>query len=339
MLKLKNIVFLPFGVLALAAFFMAPGDEGLGGRAYESLPVPENGRVLGVQEDAAVPTADDDALAAAELPPMEPQVDKRDFAPLKKEGVAEPKASGGIAIVDEKSGKLLFGRDADGQRPIASITKLATALVLVDRDPDWDSYYEIKAEDRLEGGRVYVKTGERVRLKDLLYAGLVASDNTAMQALVSASGLDYLDFVSAMNRKAEDLGLKSTKFVDPAGLSTRNISTAREVTGLIRAAASNGIIRDCLLKQKYVFKTEAGVSKTINSTDLLLDDFDGTGISILGGKTGYTAAAGYCFTAMFEGPDRKRVLTAVLGQSAIGERFSETKRLVNWAFGAYEWRN
>jgi D-alanyl-D-alanine endopeptidase (penicillin-binding protein 7) len=267
-----------------------------------------------------------------------PLVEERNSKPQKKAGIKELDLSwGSVLAYDINSQEKLYAREADKQRPIASISKLATALVLLDQDMDWESVYEMKASDRVEGGRIYVYENEKIKLKDLLYTSLLASDNTATKALVSASGLSYEDFVKAMNAKAESLGLVKTKFVDPIGLSSLNVSTAFELAKLAEVATANGVIRDCLLKDKYIYQTEAGVSKTIKSTNILLDNFQTGRVKILGGKTGYTAAAGYCFVALFEGDMNNKVITVVLGSENHNSRFTNTERLANWVYGAYEW--
>jgi D-alanyl-D-alanine carboxypeptidase (penicillin-binding protein 5/6) len=110
------------------------------------------------------------------------------------------------------------------------------------------------------------------------------------------------------------------------------------VAKLIQAAVANAIIRECLLKENYSYKTLGGASKNIRSTDLLLDDFNESPYSLLGGKTGYTILAGYCFTGVFENEDKDRIVTVVLGGDTMTSRFSETKTLVDWSFQNYEWR-
>jgi serine-type D-Ala-D-Ala endopeptidase (penicillin-binding protein 7) len=339
MLKLKNSILFIF-VIASAIYIFTSDKGGIALSDAEKYLVEEKGKVLGVsEEEVGLPVALTETVRV-DLGMIAPLVDKSEHKPIKKEGVADISnlSWGSIVAYDLGSREMLFERDAEKQKSIASITKLATALVLMDLKLDWDSVYRMQKSDRIEGGRIYVYDNEEIVLRDLLYTGLVASDNTAMRALVSASGLAYQDFIAAMNEKAAVLGLAKTKFVDPVGISSLNVSTALEVAKLAEAAMQNGIIRDCLLKEKHVFKTVGGVSKTVKNTNILLDNFRDRRVAILGGKTGYTGAAGYCFTAMFVGEDNNKIVTVVLGSESHNSRFNDTERLANWIYSSFEWR-
>ncbi len=120
------------------------------------------------------------------------------------------------AVLDGSGRFFLFAKNADEIQPIASITKLMTALVFLEHNPGWEVIYEITAADRVEGGRLNLFPGDQVTLKDLFYTALVASDNGAALALTRASNLGEERFIIAMNEKAAALGLKATHFVDPA---------------------------------------------------------------------------------------------------------------------------
>ncbi len=337
MLKFKNFILLFFGIAITTSFLLAHVDR-LTSSSEKDIVSDEQGRVLGVSEDNEDAPKVRNYLAMDALDKIVPIVNKGNSKPLKKESVKDPTLSWGSMIAyDVNSGEVLYDRESNKERSIASISKLATALVLVDMDLDWESVYEIKNSDRINGGRVYVYPGEKIILKDLLYVSLVASANTATRSLVSASGLSYDEFVVAMNKKAEDLGLTNTKFVDPIGLSSLNVSTALEIAKLAKAVTKNGIIRDCLLREKYVFSPVGASSKTVRSTDILLDNFQDGKFGILGGKTGFTGAAGYCFVGMFDGLNNNKVITVVLGARSHSARFTDTEKLANWVYNSYEW--
>jgi D-alanyl-D-alanine carboxypeptidase len=337
MLRSKNFILLFFGI-AITAGFLFSYTHHLASSS-DDVVLKETGKVLGVSEQNEDIPKVKNYLALDELEEIIPIIDKSNFIPFKKEGAKDPVLSwGSIVAVDVNSGEILYGREENQERSIASITKLATALVLMDLDIDWDSIYEIQHTDRIDGGRIYIYQGEKIKLKDLLYVSLVASANTATRSLVSASGLSYDEFVTAMNEKAKDLGLSKTHFVDPIGISSLNVSTAREISKLAQSAIQNGVIRDCLLRNKYVFSPLSAGSKTVRTTNVLLDNFQNRDISILGGKTGFTGAAGYCFTGMFEGRNNNKVITVVLGSRNHSARFSDTEKLINWVYGNYEWR-
>ncbi|MBU4455106.1 serine hydrolase [Patescibacteria group bacterium] len=241
------------------------------------------------------------------------------------------------AVIDCESDAVLFGKQKDQIWPIASITKLAAALVFLEHNPGWDAIYQIKAEDKQEGGRIYLFTGEKVKVKDLFYFSLVGSDNTAAMALVRSTGLSDEEFINKMNEKARALGLNNTHFDDPVGLSAGNVSTAKETAALARAAFADKDISEASLTKAYEFETLEGRKKKINNTDALLDIFPQNGIKILGGKTGYIEASGYCFVGKFADHSGNEIISVVLGAYSYNARFVQTKEMVEWVYENYQW--
>jgi len=231
----------------------------------------------------------------------------------------------------------LLENEADVKQPIASITKLMTALVFIKTNPRWEEIYQIKSEDHVEGGRLNLFLGDSVTIRSLFYTSLVASDNGATLALVHASGLSETEFVARMNLMAQQLGLRQTKFIDPVGLSDGNISTAREVARLAVAAFERPEIREATLKKTHVFTTLEGREKKIESTDNLLFNSKDNGRKILGGKTGYTPLAGYCFVGLFSDASGRELISVVLNSQDKNERFVDSRRLADWIFDNYLW--
>lgn len=242
------------------------------------------------------------------------------------------------AVLAANDRYFLFTFRADEAQPIASITKLMTALVFLDNNPGWDKIYRITPADKVEGGRLNLFPGDEVKLKDLLYTALVASDNGATLALVHATGLSPQEFVAKMNAKAAELGLHQTSFEDPIGLSDNNVSTAREVALLAQAALKREEIRQATIKREYAFKTEGGLEKKIESTDNLLYDSGQDSLQVLGGKTGYTDKAGYCFVGRLRGANGQEVISVILNSAGKNDRFKESKGLANWVFENYIWK-
>lgn len=230
-----------------------------------------------------------------------------------------------------------YAKKADEIQPIASITKLMTALVFLDHNPGWEEVYTITKEDSIEGGRLNLFLGEKVKIKDILATSLISSDNGATLALVSASGLSREEFVLKMNVKASALGLKQTKFFDPTGLDDANVSTAREVALLAKEALLRPEIEELVGLKEYNFTTENGREKKIESTNYLLFDTAENDFSVLGAKTGYTDRAGYCFVGRFADKDGREVISVVLNSTGLNERFRESKKLINWVFANYRW--
>lgn len=245
-------------------------------------------------------------------------------------------SSNGVAI-DPRSDKILFDKYSDKQWSIASITKLMTALVFLDTDPDWEEIYKISVYDKREGGIMYLFTGDEVKIKDLFYSSLVASDNVATVALVHSTGLSESDFVAKMNERAKAMGLENTIFFDSTGLHNGNVSTAKEVAILAKEAFSKKEIRDATITKEYTFTTLGGRQKKIYSTDYLLDVFPNNGIRIMGGKTGYNNSAGYCFAGKFVDGKGNEIITVVLGGEEKNTRFEQTYHLANWVYKNYNW--
>ncbi|MDP2944078.1 MAG: serine hydrolase [bacterium] len=231
----------------------------------------------------------------------------------------------------------LFEENADEPQPIASITKLMTALVFLDNNPGWNKAYMITEADKVEGGRLNLFLGDEVTVKDLFYISLVASDNGATLALVHASGLSETEFVAKMNSRAEELGLEKTSFKDPIGLSEYNLSTAREVALLAQAAFKRPEISDATTRSDYQFMTIGGREKKIESTDYLLFDSGEKTLIVLGGKTGYTEQAGYCFVGRLKDEAGREVISVVLNSQDKNGRFRDSRNLANWVFSNYNW--
>jgi D-alanyl-D-alanine carboxypeptidase len=258
--------------------------------------------------------------------------------PQKKAGSQDIEVSAySAAVFDIKDKMFIFEKNSNDRLRIASITKLMTALVFLDNNPGWDQIYEIKREDRRDGGKIYLYLGDKVTVKNLFYAMLVGSDNSATIALAHAAGLSEEDFVIKMNEKAKELGLLQTRFVDPVGLSNSNVSTAREVALLAQAALARDEINQAVATEKTEFSTVAGVPKTIESTDALLNNFPDDNIKLIGGKTGYTDLAGYCFVAKFIDANQHEIISVVLNTPSEADRFQQTAKLVRWIFSSYEW--
>ena len=245
-------------------------------------------------------------------------------------------ASSSIAI-DRDSGTVLWDNNSDAIRPIASITKLMTALVFLNTDPAWDKTYELQKEDVRVGGKSYIYPGDQVKVKDLFYLMLIGSDNTAAVALARSIGLTEAEFVAKMNQQAKDFGLLNTKFEDISGLSNGNVSTAKEVLILAKKCLASPKIRDATIEENYEFSTAGGRDVKVQSTDSLLSVFPVDGINIIGGKTGHTDEAGYCFVGEFVNQAGHKIISAVMGTDSNEDRFAETKKLVKWTYDNYSW--
>lgn len=240
-----------------------------------------------------------------------------------------------VSSLDNRT--VFYDQKADLIQPIASITKLMTALVFLDHNPGWDKTYKITKEDNIEGGRLHLFLGEELTIRDLFATSLIASDNGATQALVHATGLSQAEFMAAMNAKAQEMSLTNTFFIDPIGLSDNNLSTAREVARLAQVAFSNSDILELVKLKEHRFQTLNGREKLIESTNYLLFTEEGNNFEILGAKTGYTDAAGYCFVGRFKNSDGREIISVVLNSDGKNERFIESRNLINWVFKNFTW--
>ncbi len=243
-----------------------------------------------------------------------------------------------VFVRDVDSGVELSARNVDVERPIASITKLMTALVILEH-PNliFSDRATVLRSDVREGGRWYVRFGDDVSMDDLFTIMLVASGNNETLALVRELGMSERDFVSLMNEKAMSIGMRHTNFEDPVGLSARNVSTARDVAILLDEALKHQEIASRMRMSELHITSASGNEYDIESTDKLLSSFiNRSPFSVVGGKTGLTDEAGACLTVRVE-RDGHPIDVTVLGASHPEARFTDVKALSSWVFEVYSW--
>ena len=241
------------------------------------------------------------------------------------------------ALIDTRTGEVLFSKGDDRVVPIASITKLMTAMVLLDLEPDWEKRIAIASGDNALEGILYLRTGDMLSARDLFNVMLVGSANNAAMALSRSMDISRETFVAKMNAKARGLGLTHTAFADPTGFKPENRSTALDVARLAAAALAHPEIREALTEKEIVVKTEAGVSRRVPATDELLQSFLNQGeFQIIGGKTGYTEEAGYTLVLRAKKGEAD-VIGIILGSRTSADRFQDGKSLLFWGFRTFEW--
>ncbi len=234
------------------------------------------------------------------------------------------------AVVDLSSGQYLYAYNIDQVRPIASLTKLMTALVFLDYNPGWDREVVMSKADEVSRAK-YVYRGEKLKVKDLFFISLIASDNNATAALARSTGLSRDEFIANMNNKAKELGMTATKFEDLTGLSERNVSTVRDLIKLGMVVWQNPDIIAAASQQRYLLSV-GGKQRTIISTNKLFNNF----VQVKAAKTGYTEEAGYCFFARIAG-DQGDILSIALGSDSEESRFQDVKVLSWWALNNFIW--
>jgi D-alanyl-D-alanine endopeptidase (penicillin-binding protein 7) len=243
-------------------------------------------------------------------------------------------------VADESTGRTLLQKNIWTRRPIASLTKLMTALVWLDLDGNLDKTVEISSADYRAGSVPYFIAGERVLARDLFYTGLVASSNSAIAALARSSGLSEVDFVENMNDKAKELGMNETVFVETTGLDARNISTAHDLQILVKVTFANeAILRATQMKEYSFTPQEKDDWRKVASTNWLLNGSLNDGAyKIIGGKTGHIEEGGYNLVVKVFNKERNRdIFVIILDSANIDKRFSEASQLIKWTYKNYLW--
>ncbi len=238
-------------------------------------------------------------------------------------------------VVDLTTGEILHAKNPDEVRPIASISKLMAIMVVLDHAPDLDGATAIIDSDLSiahGGARSRLAKGLSFTHRDLLHAALMASDNRAVPALGRAVGLSPEKLVAEMNKKAKALGLASTHFEDPVGLSQGSRSTPRDVAGMLKAAISVPLISEITQKKTYVAHPVGKPGWTIEytNTDVIARS---SRWQVLAGKTGYTDVALYCLAiaARFAVQETNHDVAMVfLGAVGKMTRFGDFSRVAQW---------
>ncbi len=282
-----------------------------------------------------------DLLASWDTLKHLPEATDRERAPRKivttSMGVVTSAQS--AIVMDRRSGEVLFEKNVHGSRAIGSITKLMTAHVFLQTQPDLSAPATITDEDVRLGATLHLPVGETVTIQDLLRASLVGSDNTATMALARLSGLPLGDFVARMNEEAAGMGMQETTFADPAGLSSDNVSVVTDLARMFDTILQNETIAQVTQQSVVSITGSSGRTYTIESTDELLTSFvNQSPYEILGGKTGFLPEAGYCLGSIFSHEGEGDVVVVVLGSETKEGRFQDVKSLAVWAYQTYDWQ-
>ena len=242
-----------------------------------------------------------------------------------------------VLIKDINSGRILWSKNSQETRSIASITKLMTALILIENENiDWEKEIIIdEADINGDFNKLKIYTWEKIKFKDLFIASLVSSSNTGIKLLLKNTGISEENFVKLMNTKAQELGLNNTKFEDPTGLSAHNVSTAEDVLKLADKAFAYPNIKEATSHKNYSFHTIKS-NRLINIKNT--NDLIGGYLNIEAGKTGYIESAGFCLISAVSYQGQGPILAVVLGSASHYERFSDLKAISTWIFNNYLWQ-
>ncbi|TBV84814.1 MULTISPECIES: D-alanyl-D-alanine carboxypeptidase family protein [Lysinibacillus] len=236
-------------------------------------------------------------------------------------------ADASYAVIDAETGRLLSGNNAHAQLPIASLTKMWTAFVVIENS-NLDDEVVISREAALsEGSSIYLEPGEKITVETLLYGLMLRSGNDAAYALAEHTGGSFEGFVDLMNEKATFYGLNNTFFTNPSGLHhDLHLSSAYDTAMMLKVALENDTFRKIATTVNY--KSIEKNNVTWQNKHRLVQEQNGA----VAGKTGFTKAAGRTLATYFEKEDKK-VIVVTLRES---NDWQVHKQLANYVFSQYD---
>jgi D-alanyl-D-alanine endopeptidase (penicillin-binding protein 7) len=273
-------------------------------------------------------------VSSENLPVSKPAV------PLEKDkdNFSGSSTAASAITIDTKTKTILFSKNISEVRPLASITKLMTAMVLLDMPINWTST-TVVMDDDVEGDH-HVNAGEEFTLDDLWHVALIGSSNSAINALVRNSGVTKEKFVALMNAKAKDLRLFSARFAEPTGLSDKNLANALDTAKLlIDALKFEKIYTTVQTGEYYAHPLNGNKARRIWTTNWLLTNWIPNDFKVenIAGKTGYIDDSGYNFAVSLTNDKKHSIAVVVFGAATNEARFSEARDLAMWSFNHYLW--
>lgn len=249
------------------------------------------------------------------------------LVPAIKRG--QPNVQARASLVLDDSGAQVFAHNPDAERPIASISKLAAVLVVMDKGLEMEGLSTINKTD-VEVGKGGAKSrlleGMTLSNRDLLHAAMLGSDNRAVPALGRAVKLTPSQLTAGMNAKAKQLGLKNTRFREPTGLSVENVSTPREVIAMLKQVVAHPVLGPISRRPEYEAHPVGKPPLKYVNTDRQAAR---SNVQLLGGKTGYNDFARYCLTVATK-IDGRTYYMAFLGDEGKLTRFGDVARVADF---------
>ena len=231
-----------------------------------------------------------------------------------------------VMLIDARTGDVLYEKDADARRPIASTTKLLTALIITESG-NLSGSLEVQPIDTIcEPTKLYFKPGERYARNALLYALLVHSCNDVARALARDNAGSIADFADKMNARAVQLGARDTHFVNPNGLpepGQEQWSTARDLSKIARVVYGNATLRPIMATQHLQFQMASGRTQEFANTNKVLLRYPYCN----GMKTGYTDAAGHCLVSSAD-DGNNAIISVCLGDNK--SIWNDSQRLLSY---------
>jgi serine-type D-Ala-D-Ala endopeptidase (penicillin-binding protein 7) len=235
--------------------------------------------------------------------------------------------SSSALVMDAETGETVYNKNSEAIVPIASITKLLTAMVILDAGLDLESRVVLSREDRdrLKGTRSRLRPGTVLTRDELLLLSLMASENQAAAALGRTFPGGMGVFVAAMNEKAAMLEMMDSRFVDPTGLSKSNVSSARDLAKLVKAAHGYALIREYSTRSKASFTVYKRKMTFVNTNNLVRNRHWDIDLS----KTGYISEAGRCLV-MHVRLASKDLIVVLLDSWGKHSRVGDANRIRKW---------
>jgi D-alanyl-D-alanine endopeptidase (penicillin-binding protein 7) len=238
-------------------------------------------------------------------------------------------ASSKALIVNQNTGETIYAKSTNIPTPIASVTKLMTAMVLLDQHLPMDDLIAVSSADvdTLKGTSSRLRVGTTLTRHDMLQLALMSSENRAASALARTTPLGMSSFVAAMNSKAVELGMTQTRFSDPTGLNSENVSTAEDLVKMVKAAYQYPEIRAITTTPEYDVAV-GGYRRPVEfrNTNILVRNGDWViGLS----KTGYISEAGRCLVMQAQIADQPLIIV-LLDSWGKFTRIGDAKRIKKW---------
>ena len=251
------------------------------------------------------------------------------FVYAKEETISNISAKS-ACLIDATSGRVLYSKNSNQRMPMASTTKIMTAIVAIESGMPLNTQIKVPLEAvGVEGSSAYLKQNEVVTLELLLYALMLSSANDAAMAIAHTICGSAEKFVDLMNSKAYNLGLTNTHFTNPHGLyDEEHYTTAEELAKIMAYAMQNSDFANITSCQKKAFSRDDGTSFLFTNHNRLLKYYDGT----IGGKTGFTKKSGRCLVSCAE-RDGLRLIAVSLSAP---DDWNDHKKLYDFAFSSYE---
>lgn len=277
---------------------------------------------------AAKPVASKKSAKPAAANKAKPAPVRATAAVAEQEDGVMPKLGSAVAVViDQASGEILFEKNGNAVVPIASITKLMTAMVALDAEPNLAEILTIGKDDidLLKGTHSRLTVGTQLTREEMLRLALMSSENRASSALSRHYPGGREAFVAAMNHKARALGLTDTRFADPTGLTAANVASAHDLVKMVDAAHQYPLIREFSTMEEHQVAVK-GRPQTFRNTNALVKN-EGWHIGL--SKTGYISEAGKCLV-MLTWLNNKPTIIVLLDSWGKLTRVGDANRIKRW---------